>query len=491
VKFAPTDEQLAVADACAAGRNVVVQAAAGAGKTTTMKLAAGRMRGTGWYGTYNSIAAKDAKKSMPASVKCSTIHSLAWPLARPYQQRGRLVGVPDGAKRQTGAQVAEILGITNPIMCDGVLVPPRTIGRLAAATVDQWCLGIDYKPEAKHVPTVKGLSEAGQRYLAEQIVPWSHKAWLDIFDVDGRLNVKHDHYLRMWWNTGKARINADFVILDEAQDANALAAAIIQSQKHAQLVAVGDSCQALYGWRGAVDALKRWPADITLYLRQSFRFGDAVAEQANHWLRILDADLRVIGTPGIQSQVADAIDLPEAVLCRTNAGAMAAVLEALELGRKPALANGGGEVREFAEAALALQEGYATGHRDLWAFSSWQQVLDYLEAEEEEAGDLYMLVNLVEQYGAQKLIDVIDHGLSSPARADVTMSTVHGSKGLEWPSVQIGGDFTDPGYDRAGRLVPVPRALGMVAYVAVTRPKLLLGRGSLSWVDQRVAAMAA
>jgi superfamily I DNA/RNA helicase len=491
VSFTPTAEQQAVADACAAGKNLVVQAAAGAGKTSTLKLAAAGMPGRGRYLTYNSAAAKAAQGAFPARVKCSTIHSLAWHVAKPYVDANRVPLGSKGAKRQSGAQIAEILGITRPLLIEDSVVEPKRLGYLAVATVNNWCLGIDFKPEPKHVPHQTGLSETGNAYLAEQVVPLAHKAWCDIYSKTGRINVNHDHYLRMWWNSSTRNggrsvdLGVDFVMLDEAQDTNGLAAAIIQSQKNTQLIAVGDSYQSLYGWRGAIDALERWPADEVLYLQQSFRFGPAVAAEANKWLALLDAKMRVVGTPGIESAVTSAIPLPDAVLCRTNAGAMAAVMEALEANRRPALASGAGDIRAFAEAAIDLQNGRRTGHKDLWAFPDWDAVEAYVEGEDEgEADDLQMMVQLVGEYGAEDLLDVVDNRLTSPSRADVTMSTVHGAKGLEWNSVQIGGDFKSPGYDTRDRPIPLPRPLGMVAYVGVTRPKLRLGYGSLDWADE-------
>lgn len=486
MSFQPTDEQLAVADACESGVNLKVQAAAGAGKTSTLKLAAARMRGRGTYLTYNSVAAKEAKGAFPSRVRCSTIHGLAFgPVGSAYADLGRVPFGDKGAKRQKGSQVAEILGITDPVMIDASIMEPHRLGALTIATLDNWCLGTDYQPSAKHVPVQKGLSETGQAYLADVVVPWAHKAWLDVYSKDGRLNVKHDYYLRMWWNAradNRPLIHTDWVALDEAQDANGLAAAILQHQATAQLIAVGDSYQSLYTWRGAVDAIKRWPADQELFLRQSFRFGQPVADEANKWLEIMGAKMRVVGTPGRDCGVTTSIPLPDAVLCRTNAGAMAAVMDALENERRPALAAGAGEIKAFALAAEKLQNGQRCGHPELWAFSNWEEVQVYVDVED-EGSDLQMMVGLIDAYSPATLIDVVDNRLTSPRNADVVMSTVHGAKGLEWGRVQIGDDFRDPGADDNGRLNPVPKELGMCAYVAVTRPKELLGRGSLMWID--------
>lgn len=61
-----------------------------------------------------------------------------------------------------------------------------------------------------------------------------------------------------------------------------------------------------------------FPADVRLPLAQSFRFGPAVAREANKWLDILHADLRLRGYDRINS-VVTTTSAPGTVLCRTNA----------------------------------------------------------------------------------------------------------------------------------------------------------------------------
>lgn len=485
--FRLTDEQGAVSDGVASGDNLVVEAGAGAGKTSTLKASAKRIRGRARYLAYNSAAAKEAKASFPTNVKCSTIHGCAWrSTGVAYAERRRVpLPGPDGAPRQPGWRVAEILRITQTIMCDQVPVEPHQLGRIVIETLNQWCCGIDPAITTEHVPWQRGLSQAGNAYLASEIVPLARRAWQDVRDVDnGQLNVAHDFYLRMWWDSGKAKLWERVVLYDEAQDANPLAAAIIQSQQ-AQLVAVGDSYQSLYEWRGAINALDDWPADQVLYLTQSFRFGEAVAEEANKYLELMGAKMRIRGTPARRSLVVPELELPRAVLCRTNMGAMAEVMKALDAGRKPALAKGGETIKAFAEAARQLQDGHRTAHPDLFAFPTWEAVKQYVETEEGQ--DLRVSVSLIEDYGADQLIAIVD-SLADDRNADVTISTVHGAKGLEWSTVGIGEDFLQPGFDSEGHRRPMSRTLGMLAYVAVTRPREVLGRGSLSWVDEWLRA---
>lgn len=479
-----TDEQTAVRDQFAAGKNLVVQAGAGAGKSSTLREAAKAVpRKQIRVLMFNSANAKEAKRTFPSNCRCSTIHGQAWHIGRRYADQGRVpLGREGGARRQPGWMVADILGITRPVEIDKVPIEPRTLGRLAIETVRRWCLGTDPEIGPEHVSWQRAMSGDGNAELAEVVARWARKAWsTEIVPDKGRLTVDHDFYLRMWFDTGRAFMRTDAILLDESQDTNPLAAAIVLQQRHAQLVAVGDSAQSIYGWRGARDFLETCPADMTLWLTQSFRFGDGIAEWANMMLTLIGSPLRLRGTPSIRSTVGPLTE-PRAVLCRTNAGAVKAAIDALDAGRKAALANGGTSIKDFAEAAALLMNGKRTAHPDLFAFPDWPAVQRYVD--EDPAGqDLAALVKLVEDHGTDKLIKLVE-SLTVEKDAEVTMSTVHGAKGLEWDSVLLGDDFPAPGFDDARRRKPVEKEFGRLVYVALTRPRRQLGPGGVLWVPE-------
>lgn len=90
----------------------------------------------------------------------------------------------------------------------------------------------------------------------------------------------HDHYLKMW-ALQEPVIPTDFLLLDEAQDTNPVMEHVLDTQRdRAQVVLVGDSAQAVYGWRGARDIMTGSPGRH-LRLSRSFRFGPALAHEAN------------------------------------------------------------------------------------------------------------------------------------------------------------------------------------------------------------------
>jgi superfamily I DNA/RNA helicase len=276
----------------------------------------------------------------------------------------------------------------------------------------------------------------------------------------------------------------DYVMFDEAQDANPVIAAIVASQTEAQRIYVGDRNQQLYAWRGAVDALDQVDG-VRLPLTRSFRFGPVIADQANFWLAQLGSELRVEGAGAHEGRVTvldDAVSgRPDAYLCRGNGTAIGKVLNLLDAGERVALApgdrNAGADIRSFAFAALDLQRGNGTDHYELSAFRSWTDLLTYIE-EEENTSDLKRMVGIINQVGAPRVIDAIRR-LSPREQATVMVSTAHKAKGLEWDRVKVADDFAPPTTPEGEPAVPDPAEL-MLAYVTVTRAKRELDPGSLA-----------
>lgn len=471
---APTGEQAAIVDAYLTGQHLTVEALAGTGKTTTLRLVAESRPGRpGLYLAYNKAIADEAQGRFPARVACGTAHSFAY---RAVGQRfaHRLpsrYGSTSSSRRMPAWEVARTLGLRDERI-GGRHFSDATLARLADATVTRFCQSADPDITAAHVPHPAGLDDDRQlRDLAAVVVPAARRIWTDLCNPAGKLWFTHDHYLKMWQLADPA-LPAEYVLFDEAQDANPVIAAIVAAQDHAQLVYVGDRNQAIYGWRGAVDAMNTFDG-IRLPLTRSFRFGPQIADEANRWLAMLNSPLQVAGHDPIVSTVGY-VETPGVVLCRTNGGAMAEVMFAQERGRKVALVGDGADVKRFAFAARSLMAGKGCDLPELAAFKTWAALVEYVD-QEESGRDLAVLVKLVQRYNPGTLIDTVN-ALVPTKRAELIVSTAHKAKGLEWSTVRIGDDFTPPA---DGELVE--RAELMLAYVAVTRAQNALDRGSLDW----------
>lgn len=473
--YPPTGEQQTAIDAFTTGNDLRIQAGAGTGKTSTLKfLAAAKPGQQGVYVAYNSAIKNEAKRSFPRTVRCTTSHGLAFSTVG-VRYKHRL-----GGARVPAYKAAEILGIVERIR-PGVRPPlaPPQVASLVMATVKRFTYSADRKIVERHVPKPTGYSFDDRAELAAELLPFAERAWQDLTHPGGRLKFEHDHYLKMWALHGP-KIEGDYLMLDEAQDANPLVTALVLDQAHMQRVAVGDSCQQLYAWRGAEDALSHLPGR-ELALSQSFRFGPAIASEANRWLGLLDAPLRLSGYDKIQSRTGS-LHRPDAILCRTNAGCMAAAMSLMNTGVRVAIVGGGGAILAMAYAAIELKAGGTTSHPELVAFDSWEQVCEYAEHDVDGA-DLKPLVDLIEEHGPDKLIRAVK-SLSDESSAQVTVSTAHKAKGREWSTVRIGSDFYPPKPDPETGQRLVSKPLAMLAYVAVTRAREVLDCESLAWVSE-------
>lgn len=476
----PTPEQQRIIDAASTGADLVIEAGAGSGKTSTLKMvAAAAPRKRGVYVAYNRAIAADAAKAFPASVLCKTAHGLAYG-AVGSRFRHRL-----NAPRLPARETARILGINEPLVLgtDRAPLAPQQLARLVMSTVTNFCHSDDDQPTRWHVPVVNGLeAPLARAALAGAILPWATAAWADLTRPDGRLRFTHDVYLKLW-ALSRPQLEADYVLLDEAQDSNPCVSGVVNGrQKDTQRILVGDRCQAIYGWRGARDAMAGFDG-LRLVLSQSFRFGPAIAAEANKWLDVLDAELRLTGYDAIGSRV-DQLDAPAAILCRTNAEAVRQALAARTAGRRAALVGGGNDIRQLAEAAIDLRAGRGTAHPELCAFRTWAEVQAYV-TEDAAGSDLKVAVGLIDSYGPEGMLEILA-SLVDERIADVVLSTAHKAKGREWATVRIADDFREPKASKDNPDPEVPREDAMLAYVAVTRARQVLDRSGLAWVDRWV-----
>ncbi|WP_452565863.1 UvrD-helicase domain-containing protein, partial [Paenibacillus terrae] len=303
-----THEQTAAADTFRNGDHLSLQAGAGTGKTTTLNLLAHTTSRQGRYLAYNRAIAQDAAARFPANVRCKTAHSLAY-AALGHRYTRRL-----NAPRRPAWQTGQALGITKTIRIADREITQRTLSNATLRTVTHFCHSSDDTITRHHVPRLRGLEDTDHHaQLAEHVVTFARRAWSDLQHPDeGAVRFDHDHYLKMWALT-RPRLETDFLLLDEAQDTNPVVEQIFLAQRdHAQLVMVGDSAQAIYHWRGAKDVMTGFNG-TRLALSQSFRFGPELADEANRWLRLANAPIRLTGTPALATEVGPVTE-PDAVL---------------------------------------------------------------------------------------------------------------------------------------------------------------------------------
>lgn len=466
--FEPTDEQHRIVDLFNNGDDVKVEARAGSGKTSTAMLAAeSDLNRSGVFTAFNKSIVQDSAAKFGTNVDCRTFHSLA------YREVGWRYSHRLSSNRMPGWELAKRIGV-DPITITtdygSKKLDAGMLASLAVGTVRKFCQFTNAVPELWQVPMTRSRDQSiidAWDSVRPHVLAAAKQVWEDWQNPDGELPYEHGAYLKQWL-LEDGKIDADFVLFDECQDADPVQIQIVKNSAKAgaQVVALGDSAQEIYSWRGATNALAAF-GGVGSELTNSFRFGPEIAEVANICLDALDMT-RVTGR-GAAGVVA-ATDTPAAVLCRTNSKAVERAMLASEGGKKPHVLGGAKDVVSFARAAKQLQDGKNTYHPELACFASWEGVLSYA-ANDELGGDIGLLVKLVERHGPDAIVRALQTQ-ASEARSDVVFSTAHAAKGREWASVQMASDFPD------GELAAEEVRL---LYVAATRAIDALDNGQVGW----------
>ena len=464
-----TDEQRAICEVAGDGAGspfaLKIQAFAGTGKTTTLAAIADACPQTRYlYVVFNRAAADSARATMPPNVEVRTAHSVA------YRSIGRLY-----ESRLTGRawNWLPFMRANMPKALNAVARGGRTrsaAGALIIKTLEHFVRTVDREVSLDHVPTWCDAA------LASAAADAAGDLWNAIKDPRGAAPVSHDCYLKLFYLGAHQVARADrTLMLDEAQDADPVILGLVERHP-GNRVLVGDAYQQLYQWRGAVNALGTIAADhAAMPLTQTFRFGTGAARWANRILELLGEQRRITAASHATTvTVGDDGATADAILARTNAGALDEAVKALERGRKVYVMGGADPLVRLIESAWKLRSG-KRGSGELAMFSSWDELRSAAERNRsEDSGDpmLQILVRLIEDRGSKVLAmcNRLRACVESPEHADVTVSTVHKAKGLEWPRVQMAADFRRFITREAG---VARRDLGeaCVIYVALTRAR--------------------
>jgi superfamily I DNA/RNA helicase len=494
----PTNEQQAVIDAAQTGQNLRISARAGAGKTSTLVMVANSIEKPSLYLAYNKAMAEEARSKFPEHVEVRTTHSLAYAhIGHEYQHklsrpRGAYVNVA-----ATGSEIGRYYRLKAIPLSGDKKLTSAAIGLAIKLTVGKFEYSADKQLGEKHLPT--GLIEEYKRKrgfvestFRKLVLKHAKLLWKDRTDIDSDVMCTHDTYMKLFQLSNPVLNGYDIIYLDEAQDSNACLLDIFTKQT-AQKVAVGDGFQAIYQWRGSVNAMEKL-AYTELELTQSFRFGEGVASIATEVLR--DRNTREVttvveGLPSIKDDVGLDIEMvyPYTILYRTNAALLG---EAVNLILKNVKVNIESDMKDFVKmltSALALYKGQMRDvkHEEITPFSTWQE----LETEAKYKGELSRIATIIKNGSALRYLKVLETHYNTD-KPEVTLTTAHKAKGREWDAVVLADDFPSP-YDSKGKWIGLEDMERNLLYVAATRAKTrlryndavedMLSLGGLSNID--------
>lgn len=325
--------------------NILIEALAGAAKTTTLVELSRHLRGSTISLAFNKKIADEMQKKMPNGVQCQTLNSLGhriWSQAlngkrlmvssgklhhltieeienevgderdHLYETLGDLGRYIQGSKNHghvPDSIVKEFAGKCTPLMDDQTffdMLPEEP-------TPSQWDV-----MRRVLVRSFRMALEGNIDYADQLLLPTVMRCSFPIFQN---------------------------VLVDEAQDLSELNHVMLTKLTKRRIIAVGDSLQAIYAFRGAhaegMPLLRDRFNMRTLHLSTTFRCPEAICDHVRHHASRITPWAGNPNNPGKVSYLKawSIHDIPEgsAILCRNNAPLFRMALRMLREGRRPNL----------------------------------------------------------------------------------------------------------------------------------------------------------
>lgn len=468
MRNAPTLEQQRVIEATVAMVSSPIQqagavkamAAAGSGKTATLNnivsAVTSRYKGAKiLYLAYNKAIRDEANQKFQGSATAYTTHGLAMQMLN-IHALGRRIG--DFNALHTRSILGQSLSDSEAYLIK------NTIKSFSESADDAFTV--------KNVPNLyKGtrISEARKIKLAslaevlfEELTPANTRS---------KLPLPHDVYLKYWQLIGSPGLDEyDLVMMDEAQDSNEVVIAALEDVGNS--IYCGDSHQAIYEWRNAVDGMQR-VAGFTYPMTKSFRFGQSVADLANKILshKTKGFDHAIRGFENIETFITE-VDRkdPHTRIFRTNRGLIRSALLLRDQGEKFSIVGNNDDIRNLVESAWQLKQGNLAAVRNpyLKSLKTWDAAVQKAEqgGDGQEINQAVKIVNEFEQR-VPEIIAILGEKVAEKD-AKIILTTAHRSKGREWPNVILSPDF-DPIIEMAAQRRSGWDAEMNLAYVASTR----------------------
>lgn len=490
--FLPSPQQQAIFSFITSGQgNLIIEAVAGAGKTTTLIEAMKLMTGSVAFAAYNKKIADEIAERVAgqAGVRASTFHSFGFSAWRKVAPR---IGAPNDKKvAQLCAKLAVPEQMVAPVCKLVSLAKQHAIGFLSPMADDTVWFNIvahhDLEDELPE-PTLDAS------YTVEDLVAMARRA-LEASVAANMTEIDFDDMLYAPL-VGNARMTQyDWVLIDEAQDTNPARRALAKKMLRpgGRLIAVGDPHQAIYGFTGAdadsLDLIAREFHAERLPLSVSFRCAQSVVAKARQFVSHIEPALdapqgayNVIEEPAFHKLTPVA---GEAILCRNTKPLITLAygllrrritcyVEGRDIGRGLLALVNRWKIRSVDALADKLEDYCITQTQKMMAKGEEMQaqsLSDRIEA-------LLFIINEILPPGTpvSALVTEINNLFADsnggPAKG-VVLSTIHKSKGREWSRVYwYGANKFQP--SKFARQTWQQEQETNLMYVAATRAKLEL-----------------
>lgn len=438
----PSPQQQAFYDWIATGTgSCVLEAVAGAGKTTTLVEGVARMKGYTFFGAYNkAIADEIASRCVKRpGLDISTMHSAG---LRAWKRSAPGVKIESNKVRDIFRAAADKYPAYKPHESNVLklvsLAKQAGLGALRAADKKNWAELADHFDVESEDPDLL-FKLAGKTLQASVAKDY------EVIDFDDMIYSPLLH--------GAKFPSYDWVLVDEAQDTNATrrAMSLAMLGKTGRLVAVGDRHQAIYGFTGAdsdaLDLIGEAVNAVRMPLTVTYRCPKAVVKHAQQWVSHIQAHESAPEGEVSHGELAKLSELAkpgDAVLCRFNAPLLRNVYAFIGKGIPAQVA--GKEIGQGLKAlvtrwkwrSLAQLETFLEAHleRETTKFRAKEQESKAV-ALEDKVECLRVIMGRVGRDATEaSLCAEIDNLFTEQdGKKVVLFSSIHKSKGREWDKV--------------------------------------------------------
>lgn len=440
-----TDEQVEIFDAGANSNvNMLIQALAGAAKSTTLRQLAQGLNGSVISLAFNKKIATEMKEKMPPNVDCKTLNSLGHSIwGKALKKKLRLDD--DKISKLLKERLAEL---------------PKDEAAELSEDFGDLMRAFGHSKNSGHVPDA-----AAKRYGSrvsplmndEQFFNSLPDEWTG--DVRGMmLDILAESFAQAMEGTidfadqllMPTVVQCMFpvyenVLVDEAQDLSLLNHVMLSKLTRRRIIAVGDSFQAIYAFRGAhTDSMsllrQRFSMEV-FSLTTTFRCPQAICDHVRWRAPEIQAWADNPANPGEVAVLGlwDASNFPDgsAIICRNNAPLFRMAIYLLKNGRRPKLWG-----NDVAAGLVKTLESLGPKNMDrktaLAELAKWREKKLAKAKRKQAILGIEDRVDCLREFieasdtlgGAQALARDV---LSRPGSID--LCTGHKSKGYEWQEV--------------------------------------------------------
>jgi len=403
--------------------NLSIEAVAGSGKTTTILHAMNMVKGSVLFLAFNRSIAVELAERTPMGTDCKTFNALGHGLL----------------KRKVGSAQLDKWKLSK-------LLKPQ----MSTAEYREW--GFDLIKIVGSMKSSGTLEPPGPddfiHYVEHSDIPMNRityaamllqELWEESLDVTESFTFDDQLYMPVFWDMTFPAYETVFV--DEAQDLNAIQHMMLDrlAERGARIVAVGDSRQAIYGFRGALtnsmETLNSRFDCTELPLSVCYRCCKSVVKEAQSIVpEIQWSEDSPEGTI-THSSLIDPTDMPadSIVMCRTNAPMFKYALQFLTA-KVPCMV-----MSNFGEGLIKFVKSFdVTKTEDLSReIEAWR----YKEVKEAEDRELFHKINRINDKARSiqpfcdeyRIKAQVVQALERLLRSDngPRLCTIHKAKGLE------------------------------------------------------------